>query len=221
MMLPGIMLMAHLSIAAGVPPAVAGKGISDAGYQELRKARVLGDFLENTEGQCGNSDRIPFAEKTLLADALVRGKITAIEYLYKEGGPFRTLYTLEISETLRGNAPLGQAKILERSGPVTRDHTKWRRPEGGIRLQVGDAGFFLLEQEPLKHLAAQYPAHADYVKDRWMFQGGLRGVYLEKDGELDAAFLSSSEKSQPGLKTAEVRKAASAIRAALRERGAQ
>ena len=92
-----------------------------------------------------------------------------------------------------------QIEVLSEYGPNRRDHRRWKRDPSDIQLEVGDPGVFFLSQHWLKKVSKRHPDKEGALRERYLFQNGLAGVYLTRDGKFDSEFLKVSGKSQQAL----------------------
>lgn len=187
----------------GVPKPLAVRGIDGTKFKSLVERGLVSSTILQGMANCQVTDGYSLSDKFLLADAVVEGTITEIEYLYKQGGPYRTLYTITIGKSWKGDFK-NRVQILSPYGPNRRDHRRWKRDPIGIELEVGDKGLFIIDVSALRNGESYRPPEANaFLKDKGIFLGGTHGAYLIKNGDFDKEFLTASGKSNTKIQLTE------------------
>ncbi len=186
------------------PHFLRSHNISDSAYEELVKQGVVREYSDSTLLSCGLSDPRTIGEKILLSELTVLGEITGIEYLYKEGGPIKTVYTMKVASFLRGKGP-SVLKIVSPYGPVRRDHRKWKRNTSRLEIEIGDKGVFILTDAITKKMLKQFPEHSELFAKTYSIYDDPKGIYLvNQKGEMDTVFQKKLHPKEAGLEMSDI-----------------
>lgn len=214
----GILILGALAAQAAPPPLparLAAAGLTQDAMERLRAENLVSEQLLQGGSECARGTH-SFSDRFVLSDAAVRGRIVEVRFLYKEGGPFRTLFTVEAEEWLKGKGGK-RIGILSQFGPNTRDHSRWKSDPARLRLTVGDQGIFFLSRTATEGMAALAPDRQSFLSGKFTLAGNSDGVYLTRNGEIDPAFLASMPNRDKTLKLAKCRNTVARINVILGE----
>jgi hypothetical protein len=206
--LPAISESSKLTLGKDQPnissltPLLLAKGYSSAACERLFNSGLVKRNANVSE--CNSSDAQTLEEKYLLADQVILGEVIEVAYLYKEGGPFRTLYTLRVDRPLKGS-PATEVRVLSQFGPNSKDHRRWKSHPTRFELETGDKGLFFLESSKIETLADAQPRFASGLRGKHTFLSDIAsGTFIIENGDFDREFLKKSGKRSDldGLQTA-------------------
>lgn len=203
------------SKSESVIPA-AFKGLSESDFQALTQSGLIRSSVDSLS--CSLTDGLTISEKVALSDLVVDGDIASVTYLYRKGGPFRTLYEIHVNKILFGEQSSNVVRVLSIFGPNTRDHRRWKTPPSGLEFQVGDKGIFILDDKEIKKKAQQNPNHEKEIMGSYMFQEYQKGVYLfGNDDKVDTAYFEQSGKVDPEKSKNQIRDCITKVKKVLDE----
>ncbi len=212
--LAAISLQSPAGASDVVPEVLRGLGVSQEAYLSMVRDSLVSPVLRSGGPDCLHSDELTFQDKAILAETVVRGRIAEVTYLYHQGGPYRTLYRIEVAEGMKGGA-IKEVGVLSKYGPTRRDHRRWRHNPSRIVLKAGDEGVFFLTGKVIRERMDMVPAQAkDFVSDKVHFLNEIHGVYMTKGPHLDSGFLAKTRKKERSLDLAQIRSALAKVRQA-------
>jgi hypothetical protein len=161
------------------------KGITRAQYERLKTQGLISEGLENAAP--ADVDLFSVNDKYLLADAVIYGVISDVQYLYKEGGMYLTKYIIAVKNRYKGTVA-DFISIVSPDGPYNRSHSTLAGTPPFVIYDMGNEGFFFLKRVNQETIKKDCPACSRSNCEIFKTVREQFGVYLFKDGTFDSAY---------------------------------